>query len=342
MFGWLFVLAALALPGGATHPSIEVVQPDPTAAQSVRITGATAVERQATREALARLGARQPVLQVVFGRHAGGRSITADYKAPRGEGFRSYWLAKLALDDIGSALSAKGENVTWVELRGPEGEWTRFQPLTTKPLAEKGLWQQAHRIAARAHAQHQPVTRIVAYQVANGAIRVVIQLSQERYLLGTNTRWLDVVPDRFDPDNGYSADVLVLGPGGVHAAEGANFGSTGGAFAYGPTTPGHTASLDGVVSLRVTIHRNFPRQTRFTFALDCAQASATCAAFRRDWTLLVPPVVAGTVCSYPFGADTITVSGSVAGVPMKREYDGCYGGVVQRWEELLGVAPSRR
>jgi hypothetical protein len=35
------------------------------------------------------------------------------------------------------------------------------------------------------------------------------------------------------------------------------------------------------------------------------------------------------------------VSGSVAGIPVERQYDGCYGGVVMRWEKLLGV-PSRR
>ncbi len=341
MFGSFFLLAALALPGAATHPSIQIVPPDPGATQNVAIVGATDSEVAATRAALARLGRNDPVRRVEFGRQGKGRSITAVYSGSRAS-FQSSWLAGLFLDDVGTVLTALGEKITWVELSGPDGFGTAFEQLTTPTLGPKGLRRLAHRIAARAHAQHQPVTEIVGCQVAGGAVRVVIELSRQQYLLGTNTRWLDVVPDRFDPEVGYSADVLVLGPGGVRAAEGANYGSIGGAFAYGPTRPGHTAPLDGPVSLRVTIHRNVPRQTRLTFALDCAQASARCTAFRRDWTLLVPPVVAGTVCSSPFGADTITVSGSVAGVPIQREYGGCYSGVVQGWEKVLGVAPSRR
>jgi hypothetical protein len=343
MFASIFVLAAMAVSGAAAQgaPSIQIVLPDPAAAQAVQITGATAAEAAATRAALARLSAGQPVRTVEFGHQGKGRSITATFTARRAKGLKNFWLSKLALDDIGAALTEEGEKVTWVELRGPEGEGTGFEPLTTRALDAKDLRKLAHRIAMRARAQHQPVAAITAYQVAHGAARVVIQLSEEQYLLGTNTRWLDVVPDRFDPNSGYSADVVVLGPGGVRAAEGANFGSTGGVFAYGPTRPGGAEPIAGPVSLRVTLHRTLPEKRDLRFTVDCATATGTCTGFRQEWTLLVPPTVEGSVCSGPYGADTLDVSGTVAGIPVEREYDGCYGRVVLAWEKLLGV-PTRR
>ncbi len=343
MLGSVFLLAAMALPGTATHPpSIAVVAPDPAAAQSLPIIGATPAELAATRAALARLGPDGPVRRVEFGHQARGRSISAAYSAGPAGDLRNYWLAQLVLDDLGSALSARGENITWVELSGPDGGGTAFQVATSKPRSLKALKKLARQIAVRARRERQPVTEIVAYPVAGGAVRVVIQLSQEEYLRGTNARWLDVVSDRFDRDAGYSADVRVLGPGGVRAAEGASFGSTGGAFGYGPERPGTAAPIDGPVSLHVTVHRTLPEKRDFTFAIDCAQETPTCVGFRRNWTLLVPPVVSGSACFGPFGRDSITVSGSVAGIPVERSYDACYGGVIARWEQLLGVPATRR
>jgi hypothetical protein len=341
MFGSFFLLAALALQGSAPHPSIQVVPPDPAAAQKVQIVGATDAEAAIAHAALARLGRHGPVTRIELGHQQRGKSIAVVYRSGRRDRFRSSWLAQLAADDIGASLSEQGEDVTWVELRGPDGGGTGFEALTTAQHSQKGLRKLAHRIAGRAHAQHQPVTSIVAYEVAHGAFQVVIRLSREQYLQGTNTRWLDLVPDRFDADTGYSAYVLVLGPGGVHAAEGANFGPNGGAFAFGPTKSGDAAPLAGQFSLRVTVHRSFPQERRFSFTVDCATETSTCTGFRRDWTLLVAPTVEGSECSPPAGLDTITISGSVAGIPVQREYDGCYSGVVEAWDKLLGV-PTRR
>jgi len=342
MFRSIFVLAAMALPGAATHPpSIEVVAPDPASARGVEIVGATPAEIDVTRAALARLGSDGPVLRVVFGHQARGRSITAAFSPGRSDDFQNFWLTELALEDAGTTLNARGGNVTWIELSGPQGGGSAFEPLTVKPLDQKGLRKLSREIAVRARRQHQPVVKIVAYPVAGGALRAVIELSREEYLRGGNTNWLDVLPDRSDADSSYSADVRVLGPGGVRAAEGASFGAAGGAFGYGPSARGTARPIEGPVSLHVAVHRVFPKKQEFSFAIDCAQETATCAGIRRNWTLLVPPVVSGAACLGPAGADTLSVSGSIEGIPVERSYDGCYGGVTARWERLLGV-PTRR
>jgi hypothetical protein len=317
--------------------------PDAVASRNVPIIGATPAELTATRAALARLGPDGPVRRVEFGRQAKGRSIIARYKPSGAEGLQDYWLSKLALDDIGRELSAQGENVTWTEVRGPEAAGTGFEAVPGATRGAPGLKKLVNRIAARARVEHQPVTEITGYEVAGGAVRVVIQLSRAEYLLGKNTRWLDVVPDRFDPQRGYSTDVLVLGPGGVRAAEGANFGSSGGSFAYGPKKPGDRVLLTGPVSLHVVIERSFPRTERLTFSLDCDEPTSTCIRFRRDWTALIPPTVEGSICAGgPVGADTVMVAGTIDGYRIARTYDGCYGGVAVSWRDLFGVPATRR
>ena len=106
--------------------------------------------------------------------------------------------------------------------------------------------------------------------------------------------------------------------------------------------PGTAAPIEGPVSLQVTVHRTSPKRRELTFTVDCARQTATCTGFRQNWTMLVPPVVEGSDCLGPFGRDSVTVSGSVAGVPVERSYDICYGRVIQGWEKLLGVAPPSR
>lgn len=341
MLGTFFLALTLAFPQ-APPPPVHVVLPSAAAAARVRIDGASPGEAAAARKALAQLGARSPVRRVVFGRQAGGRSVAVSVTTRPGDptgGFESEWLGQAFLSDVAARLEALGTHVTWFELAG-DGYAVDGARQGTRSRRQLFLLTQV--IAARAREQGHDVVKVVAYPSGSGAVEVVLRLSRDEFLRGTNTRWRDVLGRSFNA--GYSAYVLVLGPGDVPISYGANFGRNAGAGGFGP--PGRAGvrpvpPLSGPVSLRVAVERTFPKEASLTFSVDCSQSSARCDAFRRRWVYLIPPTADDGACSPPAGLDQLTVTGSVDGIPVERHYDGCYGGTVLRWEQLLGVTKRR-
>jgi hypothetical protein len=340
MLGTFFLALTVAFPQ-APPPPVHVVLPSAAAAARVRIVGASPAEAAAARKALGQLGARSPVRRVVFGHQAGGRSIAVFVRTLPGDptrGFESEWLGHAFLSDVAARLEALGTHVTWFELAG-DGYAVDAEPQRAR--SRRQLFLLTKVIAARADEQGHDVVKVVGYPSGSGAVEVVIRLSRNEFLRGTNTRWRDVLGRSFDA--GYSACVLVLGPGGVPISYSANFGRNAGAGGFGP--PGRAGvrpipPLSGQVSLRVTVERMLP-ESRSTFALDCSQSATRCDAFRRQWVYLIPPTAEDEACSPPAGIGQLTVTGSVDGIDVERRYDGCYATTVLRWEKLLGV-PTRR
>jgi hypothetical protein len=148
------------------------------------------------------------------------------------------------------------------------------------------------------------------------------------------------------PSRRYEHLLVVLGPGGVPVGGGGTYGhGSGGFWAYGSLarTPARTPALTGPVHLRFHVERTFAQSKTFDVALDCAGDSEgdRCGSFRDDWVRLLPPVVQDVVCGGPAGADTMRIAGTVDGILVQRDYDGCYGATVLRWERVLGI-PTRR
>lgn len=329
-------------------PPVVLVLPDPQVAARVQIVGANPAENAAARSALARLGARNPVRRVVFADHGVKREIQAqvrNYKEDPTGGFETEWLGKLFLADLAGTLHARGEIIDWVEFRaGSAGDGTGIEPSFRHlhPRSQAELRALAERAAGRATRTGHRLEPIVAYGASDGALKVIVRLTKREFLKGTNTRWIeDLAPER-----SYSTYLLVLGPGGIPVAYGANFGQAGGAWAYGPTARSRSIGpppLEGPFDLDVRIARRIPKQQNFEVPLSCATSSTrkACIAFRRDWVRLLPPVAADTTCLGPVGIDEISIRGVVGGIRVRRDYSGCYGGVIARWERLLGV-PTRR
>jgi hypothetical protein len=323
---------------------MQVVEPSPEAAAKVEFVGATGEEETITRESLARLGVGEPVWRVVFSRHHKGRSVTAFVRKPsrRGLALETIWLGQLFLRDVSADLREAGVPVVWNDVRGDDAG---RQPVTLAPLRRRSddeLRKVGEQVARRARAQGHRVTNLVGYPLASGGLKVAIGLTREEYLRGDNSRWLDIVPDRFGPSS-YWAYIVVEGPGGTAAAYGANFGTFAGAFGFGPPGEGVTNPdpLDGDIALRIVVERTFPRRARFVYRLECGH-SAACEVVRHKWTLLLPPLAGGVTCGGLFGVDELTIRGEVEGVPIRRHYSNCYDSTVGRWEELLGVPARRR
>ena len=233
--------------------------------------------------------------------------------------------------------------IDWVEFRaGSAGDGTGIEPSFRHPRSQAELRALAERAAGRATRTGHRLEPIVAYGASDGALKVIVRLTKREFLKGTSTRWIeDLAPER-----SYSTYLLVLGPGGIPVAYGANFGQAGGAWAYGPTARSRSIGpppLEGPFDLDVRIARRIPKQQNFEVPLSCATSSTrkACTAFRRDWVRLLPPVAADTTCLGPVGIDEISIRGVVGGIRVRRDYSGCYGGVIARWERLLGV-PTRR
>jgi hypothetical protein len=74
-------------------------------------------------------------------------------------------------------------------------------------------------------------------------------------------------------------------------------------------------------------------------SLTAAQAPATgpgdCRRLLADrWALLVPETA--LTCGGPAGGWVVSITGTFAGQPVSRGYDGCYGATALRWARFLG------
>jgi hypothetical protein len=321
-------------------PHVQVVPRDAHAAARVEVVGATPAEERSARRAVAGSGASSPVRRIVFSDHGENRQVLVE---AAGHGSEPDWLSRLVASDIVGSAHERGEAIDWVEIRGDGfGDGTAVEPYALRLRSRGEVRAFGEAIAARGARHLHRLTEIEAFQVGGGGLKVVLRLSRRELLLGENTRWLaDLLPSR-----AYEHLLIVLGPGGIPVGGGGTFGrGSGGFWAYGSLarTSKGTPPLRGPVHLDVHVERTFTKSRTFDVALDCAGESERerCAGFRGDWVRLLAPVVQDVVCSGPAGADTMSIRGTVDGIPVARTYDGCYGNTVLHWERLLDI-PSQR
>jgi hypothetical protein len=365
--GLALALAALAGGAGAGSPPVHVVPLDPRAAASVPVSGANRLEQQAIRAALARLGRDGPVAKVALDdagprdrTHRGRRrELVVTLRARRGRlparvrSFEAEWLGNLFVLDVVTALHRRGERLDWAVLRGPEGGGTLTRTISPAKRGTTALRALGTRIAERGAAAGLDVQEVTAFRIATGALRVVIRLSTEEILGGSNTTWLsDLVPDRAKARPPYSAELVVLGPGDAPLAYGWNAYTFAGGWAYGAssfgTGPVRSPPLPaGPTRLEIAIDRPLAEPHRVSLVLDCEGASTgvtdpqtACAELNVNWLAFLPPVAGDTTCAGGL-TDQMSLSGTIGGVPVEREYSNCYSSTTGRWEHLLGV-PNRR
>jgi hypothetical protein len=325
------------------HPKsrVVVVTPDPEAAARVPIVGATPLEERATRQALAGLGPAPGIRRISFddrGPEADPRRIVIEI-ASAGDAavqFEREWLGYLVATDVQDALRRRGGWVDWIEVAdtGMLLDPALFKHRTADEVGALGTG-----IAAQLASQGYRAS-VTAYPIGPGAVKVVVPLSPEQIIRNESVDWSSVLQGRSNRAAFYLAFNMTVGPDGIPLAYGANFGrSTGGGTseaAAGDRVSGPPLALDGATRLSVEIDRSFSSGQTLRYAIDCPTDQRVCEAIRSDWLTFVPPTSRGAECGGP-QTDTMRLEGTLGGIPIEREYDGCYADTIQRWERLLGV-----
>ncbi len=205
----------------STHPvEVVLVAPDETAADEVAVEGASPAEAAAVRDALRRLGAKNPIASVVFADRAEGRSMTVDAAGgrPGVDDLEGEWLAELFTDDVAAAVLDGEPQIVWTELRARGAVRRRgaFDPEGGVHRTPAELRTLGQAVVARAEAEGLQLGTVTAVPIGVGALELVVQLDTEEFLAGSNTDWLtSLVPDRFDEQAPYSALVAILAPDGT-------------------------------------------------------------------------------------------------------------------------------
>jgi hypothetical protein len=339
---------------------VEVVAPDRAVAVSIPVRGATSLEEEVARDALARLGRARPITRLAFEhRIARGlpeldprrRVVSIWVRHPRGSrtydvpAFTAGWLAGRFAEDVDEALDRRGVTIDFFESFDTK-VGSAFDPVSGRTPSADELRSLGGRIVARGESASLEVERVTGYPVASGAVRVAVRLTARQALAGTSNRWASTLltPDERDR---YSLMLVVLGPDGTPLTWGANVGQGDGGWWYGASTLAEDVSSpplpDGPTRLDFEID---VVSKRLAYRLDCdggtsrriRDPNALCAALERKWIALLPPVASDATC--PGGSfRTMSVEGTLAGVRFSREYSRCYAETTERWQKLLGALP---
>jgi hypothetical protein len=348
------LLAVLRHGSHATAPRarVVVVAPDPAAAARATVAGATAPERQAARSALALVGPAAARMAVTFSDCPRSRSICRGLSVVRmlrvdpvgsraaAGPLRAQFLGTLVARDAVGRLRARGERVAWrVTEYGQTGPSRGLAPV---PLAR--MRRAAAVVASRAARAGWTIAPLQLFTTSGGAMVITVRFDDRTLLTNSDTAFeRRLYGPRFRPPTAHTI-LLIEGPG--DAFEGGGGHDVGAAYGGSVRDLGHADAVPTWLEhqptrISVTIDRvRVPHTRRFT--IRCGKTGttdpATCTRLFRERAVLFSPVQSDDTC-IGGAVDQSSVSGTVAGVVLSRDYSNCYGGVTAAWEALLGVTP---
>ncbi len=181
-------------------------------------------------------------------------------------------------------------------------------------------------------------------RIGAGGLDVVVRLREDQLLEAGLTAALTGLLGATGPPH----FLAVEAPDGTAIAYGGTF-ANGGSWSYGGDTgtrpvprslPRWLWSAPTDLVVRMTRGVGLVRAHAVHITCDGTAPPARDSLCRRvladRWALLVPE--AENVCpGSPVGAWNVSVEGTLAGRPLSRSYNGCFGGTVKRWARFLGV-----
>jgi hypothetical protein len=308
---------------------------------SVPVSGGTPAERAIVRDAL-------PAVDpgVVTSAHLqAGTYLVLGPLAPRAPGVRherAFWEAQAFVATVAARLGAHGRRMTGSTITGTFG--APGSPL----MGPAGARRLRRVVLANARAAGIAVRRARVLAIGGGVLDVTVRLREDQLLDAGLTNALQGLFGPVGTTPGPLHFLSVETPDGTALAYGGTF-VNGGSWSYGGDTsrsPVPSAVPQRLWRARTDLTVQMKRDTglvrEHAFAIGCqgtgppARGSLCGRVLADRWALLVPD--AGFTCAgSPIGAWNVTVSGTFAGKPVTRSYNGCFGGTVQRWARALNL-----
>jgi hypothetical protein len=357
--GVLVVALVVAHESGDTRATapIVAVQPNAVAAARASITGATAPERRAAQAALALVGADARYLSLTFGRCPGTEpscryrhaTRTLTVQAPESHENRAFdilssFLAAQVGRDTAGRLHDGGEELTWrTEPYGATG--FGIHRVLSPPEQDDRADRAAKDVAERGAEAGWTLAPLRVYRTAGGALVVTVRLGDRALLESRNTSFLTTLYGTTLRAPIPNTLLLIEGPGRALVGGGARdvgaiYGASLPPGGAPPKAPVPVWLKRGRSELRVTIRGIGRPPAGTTYTVRCggkadSTPAATCTRLLRERAVLFAPVQSDDTC---LGAatDESTVTGSVAGIRIRRSFGSCYAGVTAAWEDLLG------
>jgi hypothetical protein len=319
---------------------------------AVRVVGGTRAQRRAVLEALGVFAGDGAISKVRITTAAldGERGIVVGVHAGRGPSLDSEgrWQAELIAADLVRRIRLTG--ATLLRLRTPDGFYDkRFWPLPPRRSRVDGA-ELRERLLQRAANAGYTITSLQTFQLRHTtAVSVVIRFAEEDLFDPAKHNWLGVL---FPTSADYASPnhVAVEAPDGTTFYAGSfipfSHDRARGSFGFGldfrhnrpDSDP--PAFLDGPTNLNVTV-RDGSNGSVSEHELDCQpsprgipDARRACQRLLRErWAFFIPASNIG--CSVPVGSDDVTITGTLGGRAIERQYNACAGQVVEDWELLV-------
>jgi hypothetical protein len=310
-------------------------------AASVPVSGGTPAERAVVRQTLPAVDAG-----VVTSAHLeAGTYLVLGPLAPRSPGVRherAFWEAQAFVATVAARLGARGQRMTGYTITGT------FGGPGSPQMGPPGARRLRGVVLANARAAGIAVRRARVLAIGGGVLDVTVRLREDQLLDPGLTRALQGLFGPVGTTPGPLHFLSVEAPGGTALAYGGTF-VNGGSWSYGGDTirsPVPSAVPQRLWRARTDLVVQMRRDTglvrEHTADIGCQGTAppprgSLCRRVLADrWALLVPD--AGFACAgSPAGAWNVTVSGTFAGKPVTRSYNGCFGGTVRRWARALNL-----
>jgi hypothetical protein len=310
-------------------------------AAPVPVSGGTAAERAIVRQVLR--GADAGTTRFV---RIDGRRLVLGPPARRQQDaiyVRAGWEEEALVASVYARLAARGDELEGFAITG--STQGTFAAEGAPALSPPGARRLRSVVLANARTAGLDVRSARVLPVGGGVLEVTVRLREDQLFDSAAQRALLTLFGPVTSRPVAAHFLIVQEPDGTAVADGGTFGNGGlwasggdtGRSAVPRTVPARLwrARTDLVVRMTRYIGLVRKRSYRIVCGGTRPAAGSTCARILADrWALLVP--APGWQCAgAPIGAWNVSVSGTFAGQPVSRSYDGCYGGTVERWAHFL-------
>ena len=315
--------------------AVTSILPDARAMRDVDVVGATPVERAAVHDLLPLLGPDPGIDRVAFSRgpETGGRRLAITQ--PTGDPQR-VWLGDVFARNVVARLRDRGETVAVYGFTGRPGTVVSGVAATSEDALGRAVAAATASLRrARAHAD------LTVYPI--GAVAVTLQLDERAMLGDPRADWLAATGDHDSDDIARYLDVLA--PDGTRIYYRGASTCAGVCGASTTDVPGTALPADIASPSALAIHVTLPSRTPAiahppAVRADCAGAApsdvvALCHAIVLDRYRLLQPLAARPSCQGRLASPTVTVRGTIGGIPIVRAYGACERGISNRWIALL-------
>lgn len=321
-------------------------------AAPVPVTGGSASERAIVRRAVAVLDRGAVTSATIDGHHylVLGPSARRD---PSAASLRAQWEAQALIVAVGARFAAAGDRLAGYRIIGncghnaSCGSGGSLAAAKAPSAGPPGARRLRATVLANARAAGIAVRTARVLPIGGGVLSVVVRLREDQLLDAGLPAALSGLFGPASSTPGPLHFISIEEPDGTAVAYGGTY-VNGGSWSYGgetgtaPVPTGFPAALArSATDLTVVVSHGFGAlATKRSFRFVCGTGAPHAGDCRRlladRWALLVPGTA--SACGGPVGGWVVSITGTFAGQPVSRGYDGCYGATGLRWARFLGIS----